>query len=65
MFNGSITQELLTAARIIGADSNHFSADGKYYIPKPDIVTEYWVGNWFQAVCNHKLDKYPQTLKVN
>ena len=60
----SVTQELLTAARIINGGIDDFSEDGQYYIGKPDLLTDIFVGKWFQAVCSHKLEQYPQTLKV-
>jgi len=63
MRNVSMTQDLYDAVRVVNAQEEDFLADGRKLARKPSLLTEFFIAKWFQAVCLHKLQRYPTSLE--
>jgi hypothetical protein len=64
MLKAGLSQELLDAAKILNSGKIDYTDDGKLN-RQLSFLTELDTSRWFQAVCNHVLQHYPNTLKVN
>ena len=64
MLKAGLSQELLEAAKILNSGKTDYTEDGKLN-RQLSFLTELDTSRWFQAVCNHMLQHYPNTLKVN
>jgi len=62
VMKNSLSQELLEAAHAINGEKEDFTEDGKL-VKKIGPIVDFFMGQYFQAVLNHKLQQYPTTLQ--